>query len=466
MAKPFVKWAGGKSQLLEEIRRHYPSGIDRYCEPFVGGGAVLFDVLQKFHLKEVLINDINGELINTYFQIKNNCESLIQQLSVLQERYGNSSLEENKLLFYEKRKRYNEIKVSGNELESLEKAALFIFLNKTCFNGLYRVNAKGLFNVPFNSARNPLICDRENLLSCSQVLQNVEMTVGDYSRCGDFINGRTFVYIDPPYRPLSQTAAFTSYSENGFSDKEQIELVHFVERIARKGAMFVASNSDPKNSNAEDDFFDELYKDFDIKRVSAVRAINSKGDRRGKMSELLISNVKELPEFALTAEELFKTEEYMKIFTDAFGDFERDEYAKSKYENDIAKTRYYTHGFFYYPTGRTREIGLGYGLYLGKDVRALHNFYNCEGEFGDISVIEYWGTPNFIDLTSLSDYEKFEREAIETFGLDAQKSYLKKLTLKKGYDGIRYFDPTATGEEFVLFNTKKVKKTATKVFAR
>ncbi len=299
----------------------------------------MFDVLQKFHLKEVVINDINGELINTYFQIKTNCENLIYHLSALQERYGNSSLEENKLLFYEKRKRYNEIKVNGSEFENLEKAVLFIFLNKTCFNGLYRVNAKGLFNVPFNRAKTPLICDEENLRSCSQILQNVKMSVGDYSCCEDFINERTFVYIDPPYRPLTQTAAFTSYSENSFSDKEQIELAHFIERIVRKGAIFVASNSDPKNSNTEDDFFDELYKDFDIKRVYAVRAINSKGDKRGKMSELLISNVKELPEFALTAEELFKTEEYMKIFTDAFGDVERDRYAKFKYENDIAKNK-------------------------------------------------------------------------------------------------------------------------------
>ncbi len=163
MAHPFVKWVGGKSQLLDEIREKYSQKIEKYCEPFVGGGAVLFDILSKFQPKEVLINDINKELINTYAQIKNNCENLIDQLSEIQNRYRNQSLEENKEFFYEKRNRYNEIKVNGNDAENLEKAALFIFLNKTCFNGLYRVNSKGKFNVPFNNAKNPLLCDEENL---------------------------------------------------------------------------------------------------------------------------------------------------------------------------------------------------------------------------------------------------------------------------------------------------------------
>ena len=174
LAKPFIKWVGGKSQLLEEIREKYPSKIEKYCEPFVGGGAVLFDILSKFQPKKVLINDINKELINTYSQIKNNCESMISQLSDLQSIYKNHSLEENKGFFYEKRTRYNELKVNGNEAENLEKAVLFIFLNKTCFNGLYRVNSKGLFNVPFNNAKNPLLCDEENLKNCSTLLQNVE----------------------------------------------------------------------------------------------------------------------------------------------------------------------------------------------------------------------------------------------------------------------------------------------------
>lgn len=190
LAKPFIKWVGGKSQLLEEIREKYPSKIEKYCEPFVGGGAVLFDILSKFQPKKVLINDINKELINTYSKIKNNCVEMISQLLDLQSIYKNHSLEENKEYFYEKRNRYNELKVNGNDDENLEKAVLFIFLNKTCFNGLYRVNSKGLFNVPFNNAKNPLLCDEENLKNCSILLQNVEMKVGDYKECKSFIDDK------------------------------------------------------------------------------------------------------------------------------------------------------------------------------------------------------------------------------------------------------------------------------------
>ena len=244
--------------MLEEIREKYPSKIERYCEPFVGGGAVLFDILSRFQPKKVLINDINRELINTYLQIKNDCPALIEQLSEIQNIYRKGTLENKKELFYKKRNRYNELKINGNKKDSLEKAALFIFLNKTCFNGLYRVNSRGLFNVPFNNAKNPLLCDKENLKSCSELLKNVEMKVGDYKECKSFIDDKTFVYIDPPYRPLSQTSAFTSYSENGFTDKEQIELGNFITEISSNGAMVLASNSDPKNANENDNFFDDM----------------------------------------------------------------------------------------------------------------------------------------------------------------------------------------------------------------
>ncbi len=291
MAKPFIKWVGGKSQLLEEIRKKYPQKIEKYCEPFVGGGAVLFDILQKFQPSEVLINDINKELINTYYQVKNHCEELIEQLYEIQTKYRNFTQEEKKELFYEKRNRYNELKVNGDELENLEKATLFIFLNKTCFNGLYRVNSKGLFNVPFNNAKNPLICDAENLRSCSKVLQNVTLRVGDYKECENFIDEKSFVYLDPPYRPLTQTSAFTSYSENQFLDKEQIELAQFIDNIAKKGSTILASNSDPKNSNEEDNFFDNLYSNFKIERVSASRMINANPEKRGAIREILISNI-------------------------------------------------------------------------------------------------------------------------------------------------------------------------------
>lgn len=290
-AHPFVKWAGGKTQLLPEIRKHYPLRIKKYCEPFVGGGAVLFDVLQKCRPEKVLVNDVNEELINTYLQIKTDCNLLIEQLSELQQNYKSQSLEKNKILFYEKRIRYNELKINRNDAENLEKAALFIFLNKTCFNGLYRVNKRGEFNVPFNNAKNPLICDEENLRACSELLQNVQMKTGDYSNCKNFIDSETFVYLDPPYRPLTQTSAFTSYSENNFSDKEQLELGKFITEISSKGAKVLASNSDPKNTNKEDNFFDDLYSNFEIERITASRMINSNAKKRGAISELLISNI-------------------------------------------------------------------------------------------------------------------------------------------------------------------------------
>lgn len=294
IAHPFVKWAGGKTQLLPQIQKHYPHKIRKYCEPFVGGGAVLFDVLQKCQPEQVLINDVNAQLINTYSQIKNNCVNLIQELSELQQKYTKNSAEENKNFFLEKRARFNELKLhcAESENENLEKAALFIFLNKTCFNGLYRVNKKGEFNVPHNNAKNPLICDEENLKLCSSLLKNVQMTTGDYSTCRTFIDSDTFVYLDPPYRPLTQTAAFTSYSENNFGDREQIELGKFVEEISEKGAKILLSNSDPKNTNENDNFFDDLYSDFTIERISASRMINSNAKKRGAVSELLIENFK------------------------------------------------------------------------------------------------------------------------------------------------------------------------------
>lgn len=291
IAHPFVKWAGGKTQLLPEIRKHYPHRIKKYCEPFVGGGAVLFDVLQKCHPEEVLINDVNAELINVYSHVKSNVRMLSNELICLQNQYLLKSQEERKLFFIEKRNSFNSLDINDGKREKLEKAALFIFLNKTCFNGLYRVNKKGEFNVPFNNAKNPLICDEENLKACSELLKNVKIITGDYSRVKNFIDSETFVYLDPPYRPLTQTSAFTSYSENQFSDKEQIELGKFITEISNKGAKVLASNSDPKNTNKEDDFFDNLYSNFEIERISASRMINSNAKKRGAISELLISNI-------------------------------------------------------------------------------------------------------------------------------------------------------------------------------
>ena len=288
--KPFVKWAGGKSQIISEIREKYPSNIKSYCEPFVGGGAVLFDILANYMPEKVLINDINKELIITYNQIKSNIDSLIGRLSELHNEYNNSDLEQRKIIFSKNRDSYNLLKNETDKNNELEIAVLFIFLNKTCFNGLYRVNKHGDFNVPIGSYKNPLICDEDNLRKTSLMLQNVKIICGDYSKCENFINKETFVYIDPPYRPLNKTSSFTSYSSKDFDDNEQIRLSRFIDSISKKGAVVVASNSDPHNFNKDDMFFDNLYKGYSIKRISAKRMINSKGKSRGNINELLISN--------------------------------------------------------------------------------------------------------------------------------------------------------------------------------
>lgn len=292
-AKPFLKWAGGKGQLLKEIEHYYPfadSHITKYAEPFVGGGAVLFDILSKYDLEEVYISDINAELINTYRTIRDDIDALIEMLFCMQNEFTPLDTDNRKAYYLQKRERFNDLKVNGNKNISIEKAALMIFLNKTCFNGLFRVNKKGLFNVPMGAYKNPLICDESNLRAVSEKLQKVTIVCGDYRESEDFIDENTFVYFDPPYRPITDTANFTSYTENSFNDEKQIELAEFVDNMHRKGAKIVISNSDPKNSNIEDDFFDNIYAAHKIKRVEATRMINCNSEARGKIKELLISN--------------------------------------------------------------------------------------------------------------------------------------------------------------------------------
>lgn len=291
--KPFLKWAGGKGQLITEIEKYYPFSDDKitkYAEPFVGGGAVLFDILGKYELEEVYISDINEELINAYRIIRDNIDELISMLRVMQNEFITLDTEHRKVYYLSKRERFNYLKVNGGESINLEKAALMIFLNKTCFNGLFRVNRKGLFNVPIGFYKNPLICDEFNLQAVSEKLQKVKMVCGDYRRAADFIDDKTFVYFDPPYRPITATASFTAYTENTFNDEEQIGLAKFVDELNMKGAKVLISNSDPKNSNTEDNFFDDIYSAYKIKRVEATRMINSKSESRGKIKELLVSN--------------------------------------------------------------------------------------------------------------------------------------------------------------------------------
>ena len=293
--KPFIKWVGGKGQLLPEINKLYPielgKNINKYAEIFLGGGAVLFDILSEYKLDEVYISDKNLELINTYKSIRDNVDILIKSLKEMEEQYIPLNNEDRKIYYYEKREEYNSLKINS-EMNNIEKAILFIFLNKTCFNGLYRVNKKGKFNVPMGAYKKPKICDEENLKNVSLTLRNVKIVYADYRESEKFIDDKTFVYIDPPYRPLNITSSFTSYTENDFNDKEQIELAEYINVLNKKGAKIVISNSDPKNNDIDDNFFDKLYKNYNINRVKATRMLNSNVSLRGAINELLITNYK------------------------------------------------------------------------------------------------------------------------------------------------------------------------------
>lgn len=291
IAKPFVKWAGGKTQLLEEVRKSLPSDMLlrkelTYVEPFVGGGAVLFWILQAYpNIKRAIINDINAELICTYKIIQNDVESLISTLAIMQDQYISLDAYGRKEYFLNKRIMFNSKKCS-----EIETSALFIFLNKTCFNGLYRVNSKGEFNVPHGKYSNPKICDRENLLAVSNILQKVEILCGDFERTEVYARENTIFYLDPPYKPLSESSSFTSYTKNGFNDAEQVRLRDFCTRIAQQKTQFIASNSDPREITGES-FFERIYRHFNVKRVFATRFINANSDGRGRVSEIMISNV-------------------------------------------------------------------------------------------------------------------------------------------------------------------------------
>lgn len=293
-AKPFVKWAGGKTQLIDEISKRFPDGfgtkIVKYAEPFVGGGAVFFEVLSKYSLEEIFIGDINEDLINCYQIIKKEPEGLIETLQSMQNDFLSLEPNNRKEYFYEKRSLYNHVKFNYSCDMQLARTALFMFLNKTCFNGLYRVNSKGLYNVPMGAYKNPLICDTENILAVSEKLQNVKIHCGDFRESAEFIDKDTFVYFDPPYRPLSNTSGFTSYTQDAFTDEQQKDLAAYYKALSSRGSKLLLSNSDPKNHDTSDNFFDDLYEGFRIDRVEAVRMINSKVTGRGKIKELLIFN--------------------------------------------------------------------------------------------------------------------------------------------------------------------------------
>jgi len=291
IARPFLKWAGGKSKLSDEIFSLIPFERDKkftFVEPFVGSGAVLFRVLAHFpNITGAVINDINSDLINSYLAIRDNVEEIIDILREFEACYNSPDANSNlrKELYYSKRDLFNK-----RDSDYITRAAIFIFLNRTCFNGLYRVNKKNGFNVPIGDYKNPQICNAENLKAVSSQLQKVIILNGDFYDTLHYAGSDCFYYNDPPYKPLSKSSNFTSYSKENFNDEEQIRLKNFCDELSNRGAVWALSNSDVKGYDPENNFFDDLFKDYKIKRVLARRNINSKASRRGKISELMISN--------------------------------------------------------------------------------------------------------------------------------------------------------------------------------
>lgn len=291
-AKPFIKWVGGKSQLIEQLDAQLPNDFSNwenvtYIEPFVGGGAMLFYMLQRYpNIQRAVINDINSDLVCCYQTVRDQVEVLIESLRNYEQLYLALQTEDNRKDFYmAARSRYNE-----KNLDSIENTTLFFFLNRTCFNGLYRVNKSGIFNVPFGKYANPTICDPDTLRMDSELLQRVEIMNGDFEETFQYAQGNTLFYFDPPYRPLSDTSSFNDYTKEAFNDNAQIRLKEYCDRIHAAGYQFMLSNSDCKGKNEADNFFDVLYEAYQIERVWASRSINAIASKRGKLTEILVRN--------------------------------------------------------------------------------------------------------------------------------------------------------------------------------
>jgi len=299
-AKPFLKWAGGKTQLLSQFENLYPTQlkrgkIERYIEPFVGGGAVFFAIIQKYQVDSAYLYDVNPEIILVYKVIQKDPEKLIEKLDIISQKYKSLTEEERKKFFYDLRQKYNlqQIKFDFEDysLDWISRSAMLIFLNRTCFNGLFRLNSQGMFNVPHGRYKNPKILDEDNIIAVSKLLKIAEIKKADFEKCEEAIIPNSFIYFDPPYRPLNKTSSFTSYSTLEFSDQQQTRLANFFRHLDRNYEIkLMLSNSDPKNENSQDTFFEDLYKGFNIHRVSASRIINSKAENRGQIDELVITN--------------------------------------------------------------------------------------------------------------------------------------------------------------------------------
>lgn len=267
-AYPIVKWVGGKRQLINQLIENMPKSFNRYFEPFFGGGALFFELQPK----NAYISDINSELINLYCVIRDNPNQLIVELSKHQ-------ISEEYFLRIRNLDRSDEY----SRLTNIQKASRFIYLNKTCFNGLYRVNAKDQFNVPFGKYKNPKIFDKDNLLKCSNLLKEAKIKNESFEKILNNVKKGDFVYFDPPYAPLSKTSNFTSYTKEGFGIEMQIKLKELCDELNKKKVFFMLSNSDTE-------FINDLYKKYNINKILASRMVNSKAHLRGKISEVLVKN--------------------------------------------------------------------------------------------------------------------------------------------------------------------------------
>ena len=265
---PIVKWVGGKRQLMFELLKNMPKSYNRYFEPFIGGGALFFELQPE----NAYISDMNEELINLYSVVRDNVYELIEDLG---------KHEVSKEYFLEIRNIDRSEKYAG--LSSIERASRFIYLNRTCFNGMYRVNSQGQFNVPFGHYKNPRIIDESNLLNCSKLLNKTEIKCADFSEILTKVQKDDFVYFDPPYVPLNETSSFTSYTKDGFDIDMQFKLRDVCDELDSMGVKFMLSNSDTKLVN-------ELYANYEIKKVFASRQINANADGRGKITEVLVRN--------------------------------------------------------------------------------------------------------------------------------------------------------------------------------
>lgn len=288
-ARPFLKWAGGKGQLLDQFERLFPpelkeGGIAIYAEPFLGGGAVFFHVIANYAIKGCLLSDINRDIIAVYRTIKNSHTRLVANLTGLAQNYLPLDGEGRKRFFLRVRDEFNARRGPRDAV----RAAQLLFLNRTCYNGLFRMNSRGEFNAPHGSYKNPRIIDPANLEAVSRTLKKANLSVMDFEKLPGMLaptNQRAFVYLDPPYQPLSRTSHFTAYSKSGFGPEEQERLAGTFRKLDLSGAKVMLSNSD-----GSDGFIRGLYRGFHVHSVNARRSINSRGDRRGFLKELVITN--------------------------------------------------------------------------------------------------------------------------------------------------------------------------------